>query len=188
MEYSNGWNIFKNKGINFIHLNINSLLPKIEELRFIAKSTNAAVIVICESKLHTSVLEQEISIDNSKILCCDRNRHGGAVACYIRNDLSFNILPVIPCEIENIYGDINMNLFLNDSFILKKKIILNSKSIPSDAKRYHEFCTFFGLKELIKIPARTTTSISTITDRVLARYPKRVIKSHPMWSYRYLCV
>ena len=50
---------------------------------FIAKSTNAAVI---ESKLDTSMLEQEISIDNYKILHCDRNRHGGGVACYIRND------------------------------------------------------------------------------------------------------
>ena len=31
------WNIFKSRGLQFIHLNINSLLPKIEELRIIAK-------------------------------------------------------------------------------------------------------------------------------------------------------
>ena len=49
------------------------------------------------------VLEQEINIDNYKILRCDRNRHGGGVACYIRNDLSYNILSVFPCEIENIF-------------------------------------------------------------------------------------
>ena len=121
MGYLNGWNILKNNGLNFIHLNINNLLSKIEELCFIAKSTNAAVIGNCESKLDTSVLEQEISIDNSKILCCNTNRLGGAAACYIRNDLSYNILFVFPCEIENILRDINMNLFLNDSFILKKK-------------------------------------------------------------------
>ena len=60
------------------------MLPKIEELHFIAKSTNAAVIDICESKLNASVLEQEISIDDYKILRCDRNKQGGAVACYIR--------------------------------------------------------------------------------------------------------
>ena len=175
MEYSNGWNIFKNKDLNFIYLNINSLLPKIEELRFIAKSTNAAVIGICESKLDASVLEQEIRIDNYKILCCYRSRHGGAVACYIRNGLSHNILS-------------NMNLLLNDSFILKKKIVSNIKSISNGTKSYHEFCTFFGLKQLIKIPTRTTTSNSTITDHVLARYSKRVIKSHPLWSYTYQCV
>ena len=36
----NEWNIFKLRGLHFILLNINSLLPKIEELRIIAKSTN----------------------------------------------------------------------------------------------------------------------------------------------------
>ena len=83
-QCSNEWNVFKNRGFHFIHLNINSLLSKIEELRFIAKSTNAAVIDISESKRGASVLEQEISIDNYKILHCDRNRHGAGVACYIR--------------------------------------------------------------------------------------------------------
>ena len=52
------------------------------------------------------MLEQEISIDNYKILRCDRNRHDGGVTCYIRNDLSYNILSVFPCEIENIFFEI----------------------------------------------------------------------------------
>ena len=194
------------------------MLTKIEILRFIAKSTNAAVIGICESKLDASVLEQEISIDNYEILCCDRNRQSGGVACYIRNDLSYNT--VFPCEIESIFfeillpnskpvivgtiyhpphqnnflellnsnmnkinsvdneiyilGDFNINLFLNDSYVLEKNNILNSKSIPNDVKSYHEFCTFFGLKQLIKVPTRTTTSSSTIIDHILASYPERV--------------
>ena len=75
------------------------MLTKIEILRFIAKSTNAAVIGICESKLDASVLEQEISIDNYEILCCDRNRQSGGVACYIRNDLTYNFLENIFFEI-----------------------------------------------------------------------------------------
>ena len=106
LQCSNEWNVFKNRGLHFIHLNINSLLSKIEELCFIAQFTNAAVIGICESKLDASVLEQDISIDNYKILRCDRNRHRGGVACYIRNDLSYNILSVFPCEIENIFFEI----------------------------------------------------------------------------------
>ena len=40
----NEWNIFKHRGLHFLHLNINSLLPKIDELRHIARLTNAAVI------------------------------------------------------------------------------------------------------------------------------------------------
>ena len=84
LQCFNKWNIFKSRGLHFIHLNINNLLPKIEELRIIAKSTNAAIIGISEFKLDESVLESEFQIDNLKILRCDRNRHGGGVACYIR--------------------------------------------------------------------------------------------------------
>ena len=49
----------------------------------------AAVKGISESKLDTSMLQQEISIDNYKILCCDRNRNGVGVACYVRNDSTY---------------------------------------------------------------------------------------------------
>ena len=60
---------------HFIHLNINSLLSKIEELRDIAKSINPVVVGICKSKLDASVQEQDITLNNYKILRCDRNRH-----------------------------------------------------------------------------------------------------------------
>ena len=100
---SNEWNVFKKRGLHFIHLNINSLLSKIEELRYIAKSTDAAVIGICKSKFDASVLDPEISIDNYNILRCDRNRQGGRVVCYVRNDLSYNTLSVFPSEAENIF-------------------------------------------------------------------------------------
>ena len=65
-------------------------------------------------------------------------------------------------------------MFLNNSYILEKKNILNSKSVAGDVKSYDEFCTFFRLRQLIKVPARTTTSSSTIIDHILASYPERV--------------
>ena len=103
---SNQWNVFKKKGLHFIHPNIKHLLLKIEELRFIEKSTNVAVIGVFETKLDASVLKQEIGIDNYKILRCDRNRHGGGVACYITNNLSYIVLSVFTCKIENIFFEI----------------------------------------------------------------------------------
>ena len=52
---------------------------------------------------------------------------------------------------------------------------MNSKTIiPSDVKSYHEFCFFFGLKQLIKVLTITITSSSTIIDHILASYPERV--------------
>ena len=73
---------------------------------------------VCESKLDAS--EQEIIIDDYKILCCDRNRHGKAVACYLSNDLSYNILSAFPREIENIFLEIllinSINELIDDQF------------------------------------------------------------------------
>ena len=42
------WSVFNSRGLHFTHLNVNSLLPKIDELRNIVKLSNAAVIGISE--------------------------------------------------------------------------------------------------------------------------------------------
>ena len=52
--------------------------------------------------------------------------------------------------------------------------MLNNKSIPSDVKSYYEFCTFFSLHQLIKVPTRITCNSATIIDHILASYPERV--------------
>ena len=57
------WKAFNERGLHLIHLNINSLLSKIDELREIARKTRATVISITESKLDGSVLDGEINID-----------------------------------------------------------------------------------------------------------------------------
>ena len=73
-----------------------------------------------------------------------------------------------------ILGDFNINLYLNNSYIFQKNNLLQSPSIPSDIKKYYEFCAMFGLKQLIEVPARVTCSSSTITDHILASFPNRV--------------
>ena len=196
------------------------MLPKIDELRNIAKLSNAAVIGISESQLGDSVLSSEIHIDNYNTLHCDRNRHRGGVVCYIRNDLSYDVKYFFPSEIENIFfilllpntkpivvriiyrqssqseileitnthfskldtnnneiyilGDFNINLYLNNSYIFQKNNLLQSQSIPSDIKKCLEFCTMFGLKQLIEVPTSVTCSSSTIIDHILASFPSRV--------------
>ena len=62
-----------------IHLNINSLLSKIDELRAIAKKSRVTVIGITESKLDETVLDGEINIDRYESIRSDRNRHRGGV-------------------------------------------------------------------------------------------------------------
>ena len=50
-------------GLHFIHLDINSLLSKIDELREIIKISNQTVIGITETKLDNSIIDSEISIN-----------------------------------------------------------------------------------------------------------------------------
>ena len=78
-------------------------MSKIDELRHIAGLTNAAVIGISESKLDHSLPTSETQIDECGLLSCDRNRHGGEIACYIRNDLNYNVKSHFPKDIENIF-------------------------------------------------------------------------------------
>ena len=92
---------------HFIHLSINSLLRKVKKLQIITESTNDAIIGIFESKLDESVLKLEIQIHNYKILWCDRNRYRGGLTCYIKHDLmSYNIIAVLPGEIESVFFEI----------------------------------------------------------------------------------
>ena len=56
------WKPFENKGLHFLHLNINSILPKLDELKTIAGNTKAAIIGITESKVDNSISDSEVEI------------------------------------------------------------------------------------------------------------------------------
>ena len=75
--------------LHFIHLNINSLVPKIDELRYIAKNSSSAVIGISKSKLDNTVYDPEVAIDG-----------------YIRNNICFNLKICLSNNIENIFIDL----------------------------------------------------------------------------------
>ena len=79
---------FRKRGLHFLHININSLSSKIDELRDVAGHTK--ILGITESKFDSSVSDQEVNISGYSILRSDRNRYGGGFACYITADLKFN--------------------------------------------------------------------------------------------------
>ena len=90
---SDAWNMFQKRGMHFIHLNINSLLPKIDEIRYVAKLTNATVIGLSETKLDNTVLSSELEIEGYDLAISDRSRRGGGVACFVKNSISYNRKP-----------------------------------------------------------------------------------------------
>ena len=93
------WDSLKTKGLHLCHLNVNSLLSKIDEIRDIANRIKPAVSGITESKLDSSVTNTEVNINGYSIIRNDRNRHGGGVACYVKNDLCFNTKKIFPNSI-----------------------------------------------------------------------------------------
>ena len=100
---SSWWSVATSKWVE-CHFNVNSLLPIIEELRNIAKLSNAVLKAISELKLDDSVLSCEIRIDNYNTLRCDWNRHGRGVICYIRSDSSYDVKSFFPSE--NVFFEI----------------------------------------------------------------------------------
>ena len=86
----NIWEQRKKKDLHVLHININSLLPKIDELKCIVNKNKTVIITTTESKLDHTVPELEVNLPGYDILRCHRNRNGGGFACYIRKDLCFN--------------------------------------------------------------------------------------------------
>ena len=94
---------FQKRWLHFVHLNINSLPSKIEELRQIGKDTNSAVIGLSIDK---TIFDCEISIPNYSLIRKDRNRKGGVVACYITGHICFHSQNYLSDHIENISFDL----------------------------------------------------------------------------------
>ena len=54
------WVVFKKRGLHFVHININSLPPKIDELQYLTKLSNASIVGIGKTKLEDSISSNEI--------------------------------------------------------------------------------------------------------------------------------
>ena len=75
------WKPFENKVLHFLNLNINSIRPKLDEIKTIAGNIKAAISGITESKVGNSISNSEVEIPRYYILRCDQNRNGAAIAC-----------------------------------------------------------------------------------------------------------
>ena len=71
---------FYKKRPYFVDININNLLPKIDELHYLTKLSNASIVAIGETKLGDSISSSEIEIEAYGLLRLDRSGRGGGVA------------------------------------------------------------------------------------------------------------
>ncbi len=74
-----------------LSLNCRSLPPKIDNLRLLPEAQHPHVIALCETWLDNSIKDQEMTIEGYFLVRRDRNRHGGGIAAYLREDVPFTI-------------------------------------------------------------------------------------------------
>ena len=103
------------KGTTLIHLNVRSLLPKLEELKFYLTNKKIQVFSVNETWLDSSIAANEIAFPGFNIFRRDRPKgsHGG-VALYVRSELQ-------PFLMVNLFDEIVESVFV--------KIKLGSRSI-----------------------------------------------------------
>ena len=86
----------KHKGLNIVHLNVRSLLPKMDEIIWMCDFLNLDVICISESWLNTNIANEDMTIEGYSSLRKDRtDKNGGGVVIYIKNTINFKNRPDI---------------------------------------------------------------------------------------------
>ena len=81
-----------------------------------------------------------------------------------------NDLKLIDLTKSEVYflGDFNINLLLNDKFVLKENQPFDIRNLSSPLlSKYKELCQTFSLKEIINEPTRVTSSTSSLLDHIL---------------------
>ena len=78
------------KGLKVGHLNVNGLVGKISEIRYLLRETKFDILGITESHLDKDVMNDDIFVDGYKIARSDRNngKKGGGCAIYFSEDLN----------------------------------------------------------------------------------------------------
>ena len=137
LSHSNQDDILSNfvslNGLKFYHINVHSLLPKIDEIRHVAYKLNIDCMSINETFLSEGISNNEIFIENYIIFRKDRDRHGGGVILYIKASLAPYIINV------NNSGN-NIESFWVDVVSSKHKLIIGTIYRPPNANSEYYEC------------------------------------------------
>ena len=91
------------------HLNINLIVATLDQLKVLIVN-NIDILVLTETKMDSSFPNAEFRIDGfSAPFRFDRNRFGGGVLIYVRQNITCKHLTkyILPDEIEGIFDEIN---------------------------------------------------------------------------------
>lgn len=180
-------------------------MPKISEIRSLACKTRAEVFAVSETWLDDTVTAQEINIPNYTTIRKDRNRKGGGVCIYVRNDIGFTmkdmpnnksvwikiLLPKTkPIVVGVCYRSPSDNEFLQHFEELTgyldpkdEHIVLGDFNICEHQKdtacfnRSSEILHPLNVKQLIHDFTRIAKTSSTVIDHILCNVPEKITQS-----------
>ena len=97
------------KKIFFGHLNVNSVKNKFEALAFHIKD-KSDVLLVSESKLHSSFPEAQFKFPGYKIFRQDRDKYRGCLMFYINQNIPYKKIETFqfPSSIEILKSEINL--------------------------------------------------------------------------------
>ena len=84
------------KGIKVASLNVNSLIPHIDEIEANIKEHGIHFLALNETKISSDILSENLEINGYKLGRKDRNRYGGVVAFYSKDTLRYNSRQDVP--------------------------------------------------------------------------------------------
>ena len=177
-------------GLNLLSLNCRSLFPKIDDLRLLALSD---IIAVCETFLDQSISSSELAIANLTLIRRDRNRHGGGVALYIREDLPFRVIikhpwiELLVVQLSVKKRKITCGIFYRppssnssvlheleaaieslppsklDSFVLMGDLNINFTSTTSSPPQISSIMDKISLRQIVSEPTRCTITVGVAT-------------------------
>ncbi len=189
--------IAKSKGLKIANLNVNSLKKHLDEIRLIFNNNAPDILAINESKIDNQISNNEIHINGFNIIRNkNRNRFGGGVVLYVRQNISFSdridLIPAKSLLISTWYRSPNSHMNIFDywaSFLAKcdnedKELILIgdlncdvSKTTPDPHTCKLQFlCSLYQI-ELIKESTRVTPKSATLIDLILTNRPENISRS-----------
>ena len=112
-------NVFCNRvmGLKIVHINAQSLFPKIEEFRFLFEKSNIDAICISETWFSPDIEDISYKLNGYMLFRSDRCSRGGGVAIFIKEGLAFR--KVCHSSASSSYEYLFINIFGVESSLLQ---------------------------------------------------------------------
>ena len=87
-------NFTRSRGLKIAHLNVRSLMPKLDSLKILLKNKPFDVFTVSETWLKTSILDNEIHLPGYSCVRSDRlGKVGGGYMTYVRDGIPYRPRP-----------------------------------------------------------------------------------------------